>query len=97
MKSSEAKKNLGLYAPPDGSSDKHLASLRKKMEDWKVRAKNGKLPTRPVWTSYSLQLWAGIKYGLGNCLAPMEKLEAGLVSADFRLTSCLGVVRTIKK
>ena len=27
----------------------------------------------------------------------MEKLDAGLGSADFHLTSCLGVVRTIKK
>ena len=67
------------------------------MEDWTVRAKNGKLPTRSVWKSYSLQLWVGMKYGLGSCSSPMEKLDAALVSADFHLTSCLEVVRTIKK
>ena len=38
-----------------------------------------------------------MKYGLGSCSAPIEKLDAGLGSADFHLTSCLGVVRTIKK
>ena len=55
------------------------------------------MPTRSVWTSYKLQLWASVRYGLGASSASIKELEEGLGSADFYLLSKLGVVRTISK
>ena len=66
LKSSEAVKNLGLFARPDGRSDKYMSQMKERMGDWTVRVKNGALPTRSVWTSHNHQLWAGLKYGLGR-------------------------------
>ena len=48
LKSSEAVKNLGLFARPDGQSDKHMNQMKERMEDWTVRIKNGVLPIRSV-------------------------------------------------
>jgi hypothetical protein len=39
LKSSEAVKNLGLFARPDGRSDKHMSQMKERMEDWTVRVK----------------------------------------------------------
>ena len=80
LKSSEAVKNLGLFARPDGCSDKHMTQMKERMEDWTVRIENGALPTRSVWTSYNHQLWVGLKYGLGASSAPMKELSKGLGS-----------------
>ena len=48
LKYSEAVKNLGLFARPDGCSDKHITQMKERIEDWTVRIKNGALPTRSV-------------------------------------------------
>ena len=96
LKSSEAAKNLGLFARPDRDNSPHLAQMKSRMEAWTTKVKNGTLPTRSVWTSYTHQLWAGMKYGLGASLATMKELQEGLGSSDFYLISSLGVVRSIK-
>ncbi|KAL7536731.1 hypothetical protein ACHAXR_007365 [Thalassiosira sp. AJA248-18] len=97
LRSNEAFEILGLYARPDGCNDAHLGQMRTRVEDWTTLVKNGALPTRSVWTSYTHQLWAGLKYGLGASSAPMEALRKGLGSSDYYFISSLGVVRSIKK
>ena len=97
LKTSEAVKNLGMQARPDGSSEDHFTQMRKRMEGWTVLVKNGQLPTRSVWSSYTQQLWAGLRYGLSACSAPLVELDIGMGKADFYLLSSLGVARTIKK
>ena len=52
----EAVKNLGLFTRPDGNNQPHLDQLKKRMEDWTTLVKQGSLPTRSVWTSYTHQL-----------------------------------------
>ena len=47
--------------------------------------------------SYTHQLWAGLRYGLGACSASMTALSKGLGSADYYLLSNLGVVRSITR
>ena len=97
LKSSKAVKNLGLFARPDGCSDKHMDQMKERLEDWTVRVKNGALPTRSVWTSYNHQLWAGLKYGLGASSALMKEVKEGLGSSDSYLIISLGVFRSIRK
>ena len=65
LKSSEAVKNLGLFARLDGDNSPYMQQMRGRMETWTTKVKNGALLTRLVWTSYTHQLWAGEKYGLG--------------------------------
>ena len=96
LKSSKAVKNLGLFARPDGDNSPHLDQMMSRMETWTTKVKNGALSTRSVWTSYTHQLWAGMKYGLGALSATMKELREGLGSSDFYLISSLGVVRSIK-
>ncbi|KAL7540264.1 hypothetical protein ACHAXR_009988 [Thalassiosira sp. AJA248-18] len=71
--------------------------MRTRVEDWTKLVKNGALPTQSVWTSYTHQLWAGLKYGLGASSAPMDALKKGLGSSNYYLISSLRVVRPIKK
>ena len=94
---SEADKNLGLFVRPDGVNEPHLKQIRDKIEEWTALINEGHLPTRSVWMSYKLQLWASVKYGLGASSATIKELEEGLGSADFYLLSKLGVVRSISK
>ena len=48
LKSSNAVKNLGFFARPHRCSNKYMSQTKGMMEDWTVRVKNGKLPTRSV-------------------------------------------------
>ena len=71
--------------------------MKERIEDWMKKIKNGALPTRSVWTSYTHQLWAGLRYGLGASSASLNKLQDGLGSSDYYLISSLGAVRSIAK
>ena len=51
---------------------------------------------RSIWTSYTHQLWNGLKYGLGASSATIKELKEELGSSDYYLTSTLGVVQSIK-
>ena len=94
---SEAKKYLGLHTRPDRINQLHLDQVRERVKKWTSLINEGHLPTRSVWLSYRLQLWAGVKYGLGASSASIEELEEGLGSADYYLLSKLGVVHSVKK
>ena len=97
LKSDEAVANLGLFARPDGKPEAHMQQLRDRVKAWTGLVKNGKLPTRSVWTSYTHQLWPGLRYGFGASPATMTELSKGLDNSDYYLLSSLGVMRTIKK
>ena len=71
--------------------------MQDKVEDWTKLVKNGYLPTRSLWTSYTHQFWDGLRYGMCASSTPLACLAQGLGSSDFYLISSLGVVRTIKK
>ena len=75
LQSCQAVKNLGLYAPPEGSSKPQLQALRDRVDEWTMNMKNGHLPTRSTWMSYNCQLWAGLRYGIGAAPARLKDLE----------------------
>ena len=60
LKSSETVKNLGLFARPDGDNIPHMQQMRARMEIWTTKVKNGALPTRSVWSSYTHQLYGQV-------------------------------------
>ena len=97
LPTNQAVENLGIFARPDGNPDAHFAHMREKMTDWTAKIKNGSIPTRSVWMSYTHQLWSGLRYGLGACSASLPALRSGLGSADYYILSNLGVVRSITR
>ena len=68
-------KNLGLYAPPDGSTEPQFSALRERVDEWTNNVANSGLPTRSVWKSYQFQLWSGMKYEIGATPATIKELE----------------------
>lgn len=96
LRSSEAVENLGLFTTPDGNNLPHLEQIQGRTSDWSLLIKQGHLPTRSVWASYTHQLWSGLKYGLGASSAPLSQLEGTLGTHDFYMLSKLGVMRSIK-
>jgi hypothetical protein len=83
LSTDQAVEKLGLFARPDGKSDKHFEQMRERIEMWTAQIKSGTIPTRSVWMSYTHQLWAGLRYGLGACSASLTALSMGLASADY--------------
>ena len=49
---------------------------------------NGHLPAKWAWVAYKLQLWPGIKYGIGTMTNDMEEAEELLDDHDYLLV-CL--------
>ena len=45
--------------------------------------------------SYKLQIWVGVKYGLGASLATLKDIEEGLGLAYYYLLNKLGLCRSI--
>lgn len=85
LKSSKLVNILGLLARPNDDCSNIMLVLRGKLEDWTINIKNRCLPRRLVWQSYLLQLWAGMKHGLGLSLATLKQLFQDLGLADFYL------------
>jgi len=71
--------------------------MNERIKDWTKKIKNGALPTQSVWTSYTHQLWAGLRYGLGASSATLKDLREGLGASDYYLIGSLGAVRSITK
>ena len=46
LQSCQAKKNLGLYAPPEGSSDPQFGAMRDRVDEWTNNIKNSNLLPR---------------------------------------------------
>ena len=65
LSNEEAEENLGRIVQPDGRTDKHMAALKNKIKEWTTNVCGSQLPARAVWQSYTQQLWANVKYGLG--------------------------------
>ena len=95
LTTNQAVENLGMLARPDGNPTQQFACMKEKMTNWTAKIKNGSIPTRSVWMSYTHQLWAGLRYGLSANSASLLELQNGLGSADYHLLSNLGVVRSI--
>lgn len=67
------------------------------MEKWIMRFKNGHLPSQLNWLAYRLQLWPGLRYGLGTLVNDVEEIEDLFSKLDYALLPVLGIVRTVKK
>jgi hypothetical protein len=59
--------------------------------------KNGHLPYHMAWIAYRLQLWPGLRYGLGRMTNDIEEATSVNSKIDYRMLNILGVARTVTK
>jgi hypothetical protein len=92
-----SKKTLGIHDSPSGGNQGHLEYILSKFTTWIARMKNGHLPAHMAWVAYKLQLWPGIRYGLGTMTNDLEITETIFDKADYETMPVLGVARTVKR
>ena len=83
----EHKKTLGVWDNPLGGNDKHCSIVHDKMEVWINRMKNGRPPAHIAWLGYRLQLWAGLRYGIGTMTNSLEKAKEVFGKPGLRTSS----------
>jgi hypothetical protein len=60
---------------------------------------NGHIPAHMTWIEYKLQLWPGLRYGLGTMTNDLEATEtiSNKLDYKYKILLILGVVRTVKR
>ena len=93
----ESKKTLGIWDCPAGGNEDQLEHINKKMENWIHHIKNGHLPPHMGWIAYQLQLWLGVRYGIGMMTNDVEEAEDALRKTDYLRLNMLGIASTVRK
>lgn len=98
---------LGICTSPDGNDSHHLTKPGQAKDKWKSvstrarvwlnRLKNGRLPSKFTWVSYRLQLWSGVRYGLGTLSAPLSLFGELTDKFAYTVLPLLGVNRNIRE
>jgi hypothetical protein len=92
-----SKKTLGIHDSPAGGNKEHLKYIQQKASTWTSRMTNGHLPHHMAWIAYKLQLWPGIRYGLGTMTNNIEEAASVNTKIDYKMLNILGVARTVTK
>ena len=58
--------------------------------------KNGHLPSYMAWQAYKLQLWTGLRYGIGTLANDVELACSKFHDRDYEILPILGIARTVK-
>jgi hypothetical protein len=97
VKVAESKKTLGIHNSPSRGNATHLFSIKAKVSIWVNRMMDGHLPNHTAWIAYNLQLWPGVRYGLGTMTNDLEVADSLLHDEEYRILNVLGMVRSITK
>ncbi len=85
-----SKKTLGIYDSPAGGNQGHLEYIHGKLTMWITRMRNGHLPSHMAWIAYKLQLWRGLRYGLGTMKKNWERQRRFLIRRTMKQCQFLG-------
>ncbi len=92
-----SKKTLEIHNSPAGGNEEHLKYIQQKASTWTDRMTNGRLPHHMAWIAYKLQLWPGLRYGLGTMTNDIKEATSVNTKTDYRMLNILGVARTVMK
>jgi len=92
-----SKKTLGIHNSSAGGNEEHLKYIQQKASIWTDRITNGHLPHHMAWIAYRLQLWPGLRYGLGTMTNDIEEATRVSTKTNYRMLNILGVARTVTK
>jgi hypothetical protein len=93
----EAKETLGVYSCPNGSAHGAIQSMKKKVQEWVDKAKEGRLKRSDIWFLLDCQFWPRVGYGLCCNTGEHLLLEDCLQKQYFQLLPLGGVIRTVPK
>ena len=91
------KKTLGVRDCPAGGNKPHLKHIKDKVNAWIDTMKNGYLLSSMGWIAYKVQLWPGVRYGIGTTTNNLEEAKEVLDKIDHRMLNVLGIASTVKK
>ena len=86
-----SKKTLGIHDSLAGGNKEHLKYIQQKASTWIDRMTNGHLLHHMAWIAYKLQLWPGLRYGLGTMTNDIEEATSVKTKTDYRMLNILGV------
>jgi hypothetical protein len=58
---------------------------------WTDRMTNGHFPHHMAWIAYKLQLWLGLRYGLGTMTNDIKEATSVNTKTDYRMLNILRV------
>ena len=87
----ESRKTIGVYRCPAGDSSGHLQLLEDWAETWLNKIKNWHPLAKWALVSDQIQLWPGLRYGLGILNAPLAQLWDTMTKYAFKVLSHLEV------
>ena len=90
----ESMKMLAVYDSPVGGNKGHLDYIKTKATSWINKMRNGHLSSHVAWIAYRLQLWPGIRYGLGTLTNYLEEADNLLSDLEGKTLNILGVAKT---
>ena len=94
----ELAKGLGFYFNVLGNgTSNHLSNMWEKGMTWIDKLGTEPFPTRDAYTSFFLQLFPGMTFGLAMVNMTRKKMEAMMRSLYFKLLPLPGVNRHITK
>ena len=88
------KETLGNWTCPSGAAEETLKAMQEKAQAWVDRAKEGKLMRRDVWFLLDRQMWPGVGFGIGSCMASWKQLSLCLKKQYWQIIPMGGVIRT---
>jgi hypothetical protein len=92
-----SKKTLGIHNSPAGGNKGHLKYIQQEASTWTSRMTNGHLPHHMAWIAYKLQLWTGLRYGLGTMTNNIEEAASVNTEINYKMLNVLGVACTVTK
>jgi hypothetical protein len=92
-----SKKTLGIHNSPTRGNKGHLNYIQQKASTWTSRMTNGHLPHHIAWIAYKLQLWPGLRYGLGTMTNNIEEAASMNTEINYKMLNVLGVACTVMK
>ncbi len=93
---SQASKMLGVHFPPSGISTTHIKHMVQKGFDWIDCLTTQPLPPHDAWTSFQMQLFPAISWGLVTVVLSPVKLDKMIQRLYFRALLKLEVNGNIK-
>ncbi len=87
---------LGIWFGPASGGTKHIAKMCQKGIDWADRLYSRPLPHSEAWTSFTLQLFLGMSWGVSTIVFSPRELYLATKPLYYRCLPLLGIQRHIE-
>jgi hypothetical protein len=92
-----ASKMLEVYSLPSGNNTTHINQMVKRGLDWFDSLHTKPLPHKDIWTSFFMQLYPAITWGLVTVVNSPKDLDKKIHSLYYKALPLMGISCNIKK